>query len=165
MRSQLQKASTISPRSVNKTPCDDSLTSRSRLIRIIATLAGAAALVAGTIAGTDDDFPFGPFRMYASAESLDAPVADTRIDAVDTTGVRRTLTQADTGIRRAEIEGQLDSFAASPDRLSIVAAAYQRRNPEAAPLAEILVIVRWHHVRDGRPTGQHHDETKVVWRR
>jgi hypothetical protein len=155
----------ISLQGVSESTCNDSLTPRGRLLRVIATLTGGALLLAGTIAGTDDHFPFGPFRVYATAERLDAPVADTRIEAVDTDGRRLTLTQTDTGIRRAEIEGQLDRFAARPARLSTVAEAYERRNPDAAPLTEVTVIVRWHEVLGGRPTGRHRDETTVVWRR
>jgi hypothetical protein len=132
---------------------------------VAATLTGGALLLAGTIAGTDDDFPFGPFRVYATADKLDVPVADTRLEAVDTAGHRRTLTQHDTGIRRAEIEGQLDRLAAQPARLSTVARAYAQRNPGAAQLAAITVVVRWHEVRDGRSTGRYHDETRVVWHR
>jgi hypothetical protein len=142
----------------------DSLTRRGRLTRITATLIGCALLLTGTAVGDDDDFPFGPFRVYASADPPDAPVADTRVEAVDTAGLRRILTQADTGIRRAEIEGQLDRFTAEPSRLSTVATAYQRRNPGAAPLREVSVVVRWHEVRDGRPTGRSWDATTVVWR-
>jgi hypothetical protein len=162
---QLPKVNGISLPGVSEIACDHSLTPRSRLLRVIATLTGGAVLLAGTVVGTDDDFPFGPFRVYATAEHLDAPVADTRVDAVDTAGHRRTLTQTDTGIRRAEIEGQLDRFATQPALLSTVARAYERRNPGAAPLAAITVVVRWHEVRDGRSTGRYHDETRVVWRR
>jgi hypothetical protein len=143
----------------------DSLTLRGRLARVAVTLTCGALLLAGTVAGDDDDFPFGPFRMYASTEKLDTTVADTRLEAVDTAGRRWTLTDADTGIRRAEIEGQLNRFATEPTRLSVVARAYERHNPLAGPLAEIAVVVRWHEVRGGRPTGLYYDETKVVWHR
>jgi hypothetical protein len=165
MGSQLQIVNELSLQRVSTKAGDDRLRPRGRLLRVAATLTGGAVLLAGTIAGTDDDFPFGPFRVYATADRLDAPVADTRVEAVDTAGRRRTLTQTDTGIRRAEIEGQLDRFAAQPARLSTVATAYQRRNPDAAPVTEIIVVVRWHEVRDGRSTGRFHDETRVVWRR
>nr|WP_205862395.1 hypothetical protein [Planosporangium thailandense] len=124
---------------------------------------GAVLLLAGTIAGTDDDFPFGPFSMYASAQRLDAPVADTRIEAVDTGGRRWILTQTDTGIRRAEIEGQLDHFTARPATLSALASAYERRHPGAPALTTIEIVVRWHEVRGGHPTGRYNDQTRAVW--
>jgi hypothetical protein len=165
MGNQLQKVNKISLQGVSEKICNDPLTPRGRLLRVVATLTGGAVLLAGTIAGTDDDFPFGPFRVYATADKLDDPVADTRVEAVDTAGRRRTLTQHDTGIRRAEIEGQLDRFAAQPARLSIVARSYERRNPGAAQLTAIIVVVRWHEMRDGHPTGRSHDETTAVWHR
>jgi hypothetical protein len=132
---------------------------------VVVTVVVAGLLLAGTIVGTDDDFPFGPFKMYSTTDNLDAPVADTRVEAVDATGARRVLAEGDTGIRRAEIEGQLDRFAAEPALLSVVDRAYALRHPGAPALTEISVIVRWHELRGGRPTGGYHDETRVLWRR
>jgi hypothetical protein len=148
---------------VSEKVCGDPLTPRGRLIRVVATLIGAALLLTGTLIGSDDDFPFGPFKMYASADKLDAPVADTRVEAVDASGRHWVLTDSETGIRRAEIEGQLGNFTADPARLSVVADAYGRRNPNAPRLTELAVVVRWHELHGGRPTGGYHDETKVVW--
>lgn len=136
---------------------------RGRVVRVAATLIGAALLLAGTVVGTDDDFPFGPFRMYATTDRLDAPVADTRVEAVDAGGRRFVLGQGDTGIRRAEIEGQMPLFTDDPARLSVVVGAYAHRHPDAPPLTEVAIVVRWHELRRGRPTGGFHDETKVVW--
>jgi hypothetical protein len=134
------------------------------VVRLVATLIGVALLLAGTVVGTDDDFPFGPFRMYATTDRLDAPVADTRVEAVDATGAHLVLTENDTGIRRAEIEGQLPRFVADPAQLATVAAAYAQRHPGARSLTEVSVVIRWHELRRGRPTGGYHDETKVTWR-
>jgi hypothetical protein len=39
------------------------------------------------------------------------------------------LGEKETGLRRAEVEGQQDLFVADPSRLLEVAAAYHRRNP------------------------------------
>lgn len=121
-------------------------------------------LVAGTVAGQDDDFPFGPFRMFSTTDRLDAPVADTRLEAVDATGNRVRLSDRDTGLRRAEIEGQLDRISARPALLAAVASGYAARHPGAPPLVEVDVIVRWYELRAGRPTGSFRDETVVSWR-
>jgi hypothetical protein len=163
--SQLLEVNKVSVPPTPATACTDRLGPRGLLLRVVATLTGAALLLAGTIAGTDDHFPFGPFRMYATAEKPDTLVADTRIEGVDTAGRRLTLTQADTGIRRAEIEGQLDHLSAQPARLSAVARAYEHRNPGASPLSTLIVVVRWHEVRGGHLTGRHHDEVEVEWHR
>lgn len=148
---------------VSEKGCGDPLTPRGRLIRVVATLVGAALLLTGTVIGSDDDFPVGPFKMYSTTDKLDAPVAETRVEAVDASGRQWMLTDSETGIRRAEIEGQLGSFTDDPARLSVVADAYARRNPNAPRLTGLAVVVRWHELHGGRPTGGYHDETKVVW--
>jgi hypothetical protein len=149
---------------VTATGSVDVLTGRGWLLRVAATVAGALVLLAGTVVGTDDDFPFGPFRMYATTDKPDAPVADTRVEAVDATGHPLVLTEAETGIRRAEIEGQVPQFTTDPARLSVVDRAYRHHRPDAASLSEIAIVVRWHELRGGRPTGRYHDETLVTWR-
>jgi hypothetical protein len=141
----------------------DVLTRRGRGLRVGFTVLIAALLLAGTLIGSDDDFPFGPFRMYATTDQPDGTVADTRVEGVDSRGTEILLTENNTGIRRAEIEGQLDRFAADPSLLHTVADAYAERNPKAPPIVRIAVVVRWHELRGGAPTGGYHDETRAVW--
>ncbi len=38
-----------------------------RAVRTVATLAVAVLLTAGTVWGNDDEFPFGPFRMFSTS--------------------------------------------------------------------------------------------------
>ena len=135
-----------------------------RRLRVAATLIASAALLAGTIVGSDDDFPFGPFRMYAGIDRPDAPVPDTRVEAIDLAGTALVLTERNAGIRRAEIEGQLDRFAADPSLLAEVARGYAERNPSAPALAQVTVLIRWHEMNRGRPTGGSHDQTVATWR-
>ncbi|HLU43620.1 MAG TPA: hypothetical protein VKZ67_01145 [Natronosporangium sp.] len=132
--------------------------------RLVATLLATALLLAGTVWGEDDHFPFGPFKMYAGAADPDTPTEDTRVEAVDTTGAVLLLTPANTGIRRAEFEGQLDRIRQHPELLAAVNEAYQRRNPQAPPLTEIRVVIRWHEVRDFQVTGEWEDEVVATWR-
>lgn len=141
----------------------DTLTPRGRTARVVATLVAAALLLAGTLWGQDDDFPFGPFRMYATTDRLDAPVADTRVEGVDSTGTTVVLDESSTGIRRAEIEGARPLFDQDPSRLHVVADAYATRNPNAPPIRTVNVIIRWHALRDGKPTGEYRDETVNTW--
>jgi hypothetical protein len=141
----------------------DTLTPRARLTRVVATLIGAALLLGGTLIGQDDDFPFGPFRMYATTDKLNAPVGDTRVDGVDANGAAVALDENATGIRRAEIEGAMPLFRKNPALLHVVADAYDSRHPGSPKITEVNVIIRWHDLRDGRPTGEYHDETVVTW--
>ncbi|SCG80569.1 hypothetical protein GA0070609_6517 [Micromonospora echinaurantiaca] len=141
----------------------ETLTTRGRAARLAATALGLAVLVAGTVWGTDDHFPFGPFRMYSTSNPPSAPAPDTRVEGVDVTGAVVGLGEQATGIRRAEIEGQQSRYAADPALLAEVADAYAERNPDAARLVEVRIVIRWHGIRDGRPTGRWTDETVVSW--
>jgi hypothetical protein len=143
----------------------ETLTTRGRWTRLAATLVAAALLLAGSIWGQDDDFPFGPFRMYASVADLDAPAADTRVEALDASGATVRLTETNTGIRRAEIEGQMGRFREHPRLLKVVADAYVRKNPRAPAVGEVRIVIRWHQVRDGLPTGAWRDEVVTTWTR
>ncbi|MGI5213258.1 hypothetical protein [Plantactinospora sp. CA-290183] len=142
----------------------DALTSRGRALRVGITLIAGALLLTGTLRGSDDHFPFGPFRMYAGSNPPDDPAPDTRVEGVDATGAVIGLDETRTGIRRAEIEGQQARYVAEPTLLRQVADAYAERQPAAPALVEVRIVVRWHGVRDGRPTGTSTDETVVRWR-
>ena len=139
------------------------LTRRGRAVRLTATALGFALLLVGTVRGTDDDFPFGPFRMYSTSDPPDAPAPDTRVEGVDRTGAVVDLGQDATGIRRAEIEGQQGRYAADPALLRQVADAYAERHPGGPELVEVRIVVRWYDIRGGRPTGRWTDETAVRW--
>jgi hypothetical protein len=134
------------------------------MTRIAVTVAGLVLLLLGTFWGQDDDFPFGPFRMYSTAPDPNADAPDTRVEGVDTTGRTVVLTEANSGLRRAEIEGQQQRYANNPTLLREVAGAYAARNPDAPELVEVRIVIRWYAIRDSRPTGAHHDETVVRWR-
>lgn len=127
------------------------------------TALGALLLLLGTFWGQDDDFPFGPFRMYATAPDPNADAPDTRVEGVDTTGRTIVLTEANSGLRRAEIEGQQGAYVDDPGRLSQVAAAYAERSPGAAPLRTVRIVIRWEGIEHSRPTGTSRDETIATW--
>src|SRR3954467_898211 len=107
----------------------DTLSRRGRTTRVAAAVIGFALLLAGTLWGQDDDFPFGPFRMYSTAPDPDADAPDTRVEGVDTTGRTIVLTEANSGLRRAEIEGQQRAYVDDPARLRQVAVAYAEKSP------------------------------------
>jgi hypothetical protein len=139
------------------------LTSRGRTIRLTVTALGLLLLLAGTFWGQDDDFPFGPFRMYSTAPDPDADAPDTRVEGVDTSGRTIVLTEANSGLRRAEIEGQQRAYIDDPGRLRQVAIAYAEKTPGAAPLRTVRIVTRWAGVEDSRPTGTSRDEIVAVW--
>ncbi|GAA0797567.1 hypothetical protein [Spirilliplanes yamanashiensis] len=139
------------------------LTTAGRRGRLAATAVAGVLLLAGTLFGQDDHFPFGPFRMYSTAPGPDDDAPDTRVEGVDATGRTIVLTETNSGIRRAEIEGQQRAYVADPARLRQVAAAYAEHNPGAPALTEVRIVIRWQGVEDSRPTGTSRDEVVVRW--
>ena len=141
----------------------DTLSTRGRAVRVAVTALGALLLLLGTLWGQDDDFPFGPFRMYSTAPDPNADAPDTRVEGVDTAGHTIVLTEANSGLRRAEIEGQQAAYVADPGRLRQVAVAYAEKSPAAAPLTTVRIVIRWEGIEHSRPTGTSRDETIATW--
>jgi hypothetical protein len=141
----------------------DTLSRRGRAARVVVTAIGAVLLLAGTLWGVDDDFPFGPFRMYSTAPGPNEDAPDTRVEGVDTTGRIVVLTEANSGLRRAEIEGQQQEYVDNPARLQQVALAYADRSPGAAPLKTVRIVVHWVGIEHSRPTGTSHDQVIASW--
>jgi hypothetical protein len=143
----------------------ETLTAKGRAIRVAVTLVIVAIALAGSIWGTDDDFPLGPQLQFANADPPNEPVVVLRVEGVDSGGKRFELGEKQTGIRRAEIEDQVNRFKSDPPLLRSVGDAYKRRNPRAEELVEIDLIARSHELHNGSATGDYSDETLAVWRR
>jgi hypothetical protein len=141
----------------------ETLTPRARRTRVLVTLVGVALLLAGSLWGSDDHFPFGPFSMYAGVNRLDDPAPDTRVEGTDAAGAIVLLTEQNSGIKRAEIEGQIDRLRKEPALLASVATAYAERNPGQPALTEVRVVIRWHELDGGKPTGVYRDEVASTW--
>jgi hypothetical protein len=135
-----------------------------RTVRVGVTALAALLLLGGTIWGSDDMFPFGPFRMYAGVNPPNEPAPDPRIEATTVDGIVILLGEKETGLRRAEVEGQQELFVAEPARLREVVAAYDRRHPAGPRLAEIRYVMRLHEIKSSRPTGQWRDAVLAAWR-
>ncbi|WP_432834746.1 hypothetical protein [Dactylosporangium sp. CA-092794] len=132
----------------------DRLTTRGRVLRIGATLVVGALTLAGTAWGDDTVFPFAPFRMFSTADKPNEPVLVLRTDGIDTTGRRLELDERNAGVRRAEIEAQIERFKADPSLLHSVQEAYAQRNPGRPPLVEVDVVEVRHHLHHAQPTGE-----------
>ena len=133
--------------------------------RLLITGALVSLTVLGTVRGVDDDFPFGPLRMYATAHRPDAPVDDTWPWARDERGREILLDQTAMGIRRAEIEGQLPSFVRQPTRLRLLADAYEARNHGAPRIESVEIRTRRILMHQGKPTGRVHVVVRARWTR
>lgn len=134
-----------------------------RTIRLLAVAVVLALTAVGTVWGQDSAFPVGPFRMYATRSGPDTVVKSTRIDGVNTLGDRIPIDDSETGLRRAEIEGQLPRFVADPALLGLIAESYARRNPDRVPLVRVEVVVRRDDLRGGVRTGEFTDTVTAAW--
>ncbi|HCT75766.1 MAG TPA: hypothetical protein DGT23_04060 [Micromonosporaceae bacterium] len=142
----------------------ETITPAGRAIRLAATLIAGLLLLGGTLWGSDDHFPFGPFRMYAGVNPPNEPAPDPRIEGTTVDGHVIQLGEKQTGLRRAEVEGQQGLFVADPSRLREVVEAYNRRNPQGPTLAEIRYVMRLHEIKTSRPTGKWSDSVLASWR-
>jgi hypothetical protein len=120
-------------------------------------------LLAGSLWGTDDHFPFGPFSMYAGVNDPDGTTTRTRLMATTETGEYVFVPAAAIGLRRAEVEGQIPRFVERPELLADVATAHSRVRPHEPRYVEVELISREFRLRDSRSTG-YRDRILAVWR-
>lgn len=134
-----------------------------KVVRLGLTGVALGLLVAGTVVGSDDHFPFGPFSMYSSAHDPNAGVVSNTVEAVLDDGRVVAVSDGDTGMRRAEVEGQLPRFIADPQALGYLAVAHERRRPDAPRYAAVRVVRRSYQLRAGRPAGAVTEDVVAEW--
>jgi hypothetical protein len=131
------------------------LSPAARRVRTVGFVLGLALLLAGTVVGQDDHFPFGPFRMYSTADDPDGRVLSTYLQAVDADGrVIPRAGEAHIGLRRAEYEGQLSRVVARPEILGELAELFSLRHPERPRWIEVSVVQTVYELVDGAPSGE-----------
>jgi hypothetical protein len=117
---------------------------RGRAVRLAGAAAAVALLLGGTVTGTNDWFPFGPFTMYAGHYAPNGVITSNSLMARTADGRTVVVTESDTGLTRAELEGELFSFRKDPGRLASLAQAFHRRHPGASPYVEMWIAQqRW----------------------
>lgn len=141
------------------------LTVTGRRLRLAATAVVLGLLLAGTVFGQDDAFPFGPFRMYATRDDPDGLVVSTRVEAVDATGRLVVVPDTATGLRRAEIEGQVGRFRSDPRLLGELSRSHDALHPDEPAYAEVRVVERRYRLHDSRPTGEQTETLVAQWHR
>ncbi|TKJ18644.1 hypothetical protein [Blastococcus sp. CCUG 61487] len=137
------------------------LSPSARRRRMAAVLVVLGLLLAGTVWGDDDEFPFGPFRMYSTRNDPNTPVISTRAVGVTAAGEEVRLSGGQVGLRRAEFEGQIGRLREHPELLGLLAEAYLEANPSAPDLVSVQVIHRKFGLSGGRPTGEYTDTVVV----
>jgi hypothetical protein len=139
------------------------LTTIGRRSRLAAVAVVLALLAAGSLWGNDDEFPFGPFRMYSTRADPNAPVISTRVVGLTEAGEEVRLSGGEVGLRRAEFEGQLSRIADHPELLGLLAEAFAEAHPSAPDLTAVQVVQRRFELAGGRPTGDHSDRVVVQY--
>ncbi|MDQ4065025.1 MAG: hypothetical protein M3161_03150 [Actinomycetota bacterium] len=133
------------------------------MLRLITPLVVAVLLLLGTWRGDDDNFPFGPFRMYSTAQRLDGEVRSLQLWALDDDGQWRNVLTEDFGLRRADLEGQIGRQAVPPRVvLRHLAATYRRLHGEF-PFRALQLRLRIYELRGGQPASERL-EVIGVWR-
>jgi hypothetical protein len=137
------------------------LSPAARAWRLTAAAVVLALLLAGTLWGDDDAFPFGPFRMYSTRADPDAAVVSTRTVGLTAAGEEIRLSGGEVGLRRAEFEGQLPRITEHPELLGPLADAYAEAHPSAPELVSVQVVQRRFELVDGRQSGEYEDRVVV----
>lgn len=136
-----------------------------RNIRLVVTGVALILLLLGTVIGDDDDFPFGPFRMYATSNSTTGVIAtvSVEIQTGDDPWQEFSASPATIGMNAAEIEGQLPRFAADPQLLGAIARSYANLHPGDEPVTGVRIISHGTVVKDRVPTGETTEEVLAEW--
>ena len=133
-------------------------------MRMAATAVVLALVVLGSVVGDDDNWPFGPFRMYSTTTRPGGTVTLPFFEAVTEGGRTVELTTDDVGLRRAEILGQMDRLRADPELLGDLATAHARLHPDAPRLRELRLMTGVHRLKQGRSVS-FDEEVVASWRR
>ena len=138
------------------------LSPRARMVRLVVASAILALTLVGTVVSSDEAFPFGPPRMYATRADPDAPVSSTRVVGLTEDGTEVPLSGGEVGLRRAEFEGQVPRLVDNPELLGLLATTFAANHPQAPPLRAVAIIVRRYELDDGVRTGSYVDVVLVT---
>jgi hypothetical protein len=134
-----------------------------RARRLLATFVVGGGLLAGTVWGTDDHFPFGPFRMYSISTRDQVTILKFR--GVTEGGSTIEIPSVRFGMRRAELDGQRGRMQLDPslDLMPHIAESYSVFNPEGPHLTKLEMYQEVVTLDDsGRPLSTS-DRTIAVW--
>ena len=135
-----------------------------RRFRLIAAFLLFGGLLWGTFWGQDDHFPFGPFRMYATTDEVDGPIRSVVLEGTTDTGETFQIPTSRFGLRRAEVDGQVERIRQDSDFLRHFVEAYENFNPEAPQLIRLRIFHRIDVLENRQPVSQHQEDI-AVWER
>lgn len=139
------------------------MSSGGRVAAVTATVITCALFITTTFVGNDSWFPAAPFRMFATAAPSDGEIEILRVEAVTATGDRFLLTQDNSGVRPAEVEGHADAMARDPELVRRLGDGFVARHPHGPEPVAIEIIYTKLEVEDGSLTGQCREVVQAGW--
>lgn len=136
----------------------------SRVARALAAGVGLVLITAGTLLGSDDDFPVGPLRMYSVRDDPNGTVTQAVVLALSADGRAIDVTNARGAPRRAELEGRLSELARRPAVFAALARQFLPPSGRvgAAAVVQIQLVQRDFPLRHGR-SGPARDRVVATW--
>jgi hypothetical protein len=129
-------------------PATTTLSRRGKALRLAAVLIVLVLVIAGTVNGQDDDFPFGPFKMYSTRDNPNGQVSELRVQLLLQSGGVQDVTNASGAPRRAELEGRVADLSAHPAELAKLAPSYVAH--ASGPVRELRLVWLVHPLHHGR---------------
>ncbi|WP_433324011.1 hypothetical protein [Spirillospora sp. CA-294931] len=141
------------------------LSGRSRLWRSLVAAAVVGALFYTSSYGEDDDFPLGPMTQFAFSVKNDGGEIHSHwleADTADGRHVKLSMDAVGSGMKRAEIEGQMTRLARDPSLLQGIADAQRRLHPGRPRLTKIYIVKQVRTLKHGKVVKTTH-ENRVTW--
>ena len=140
------------------------MTAKGRSLRLVAALLVFGGLLWGTFWGLDDHFPFGPFRMYSTTDEVDGPIRSILLEGTNEDGETFLIPTSRFGLRRAEVDGQVERIREDPAFLRHFVEAYETFNPRDPELVRLRIFFRIDVLENRRPVSQSEEEI-AEWER
>ena len=156
---------TSSPPDISEPLGGPPLSTAGRRVRLATAAVVFGLLLAGAFVGSDDHFPLGPFRMYATSSQATGEIAVVALE-MKTEGSDWTLVRpspASVGMNVAEFEGQLPRFEEDPSLLGAVAASRAALHPDEPEWTDVRIVRQATVVEDKVPTGEVIETVLAQW--
>jgi hypothetical protein len=137
-----------------------------RAWRIALLLVVAGLFLGGTFKGTDDWWPFGPWRMFATSTAPSGSVISLAIQVQignDLSWRPADLSPRSVGLTRAEVEGRVPQMISDPALLGTLAHTHSRLRSHAPAWHGVRVVRNEVMLSGGAPTGQIRTTTVASW--
>lgn len=138
---------------------------RARLWRSAAGTALAGALLYTSAFGSNDAFPLGPMTQFAFSVKDDGGTISSywlEADTADGRHIELSRDAVGTGMKRAEIEGQMSRIVRDPSLLQGIADGQRRLHPDEPRLTRIYVVQEVKTLKHGKVVATR-KRNRVVW--